>query len=96
MKVLINCPLNFTLDINKKNTLGGIESLNLNLALALSQNNIDITLATICKKISHKKKIKNIPIEYLKNNANEYEYDAIISSNDATIFNYFKNTINKF
>jgi len=90
MKVLINCPLNFNLSINKKNTLGGIESLNLNLARALSQNNIDITLSTNCKKITYNKKIKNIPIEYLKNNANEYHYDAIISSNDATIFNYFK------
>ena len=90
MKVLINCPLNFNLGINKKNTLGGIESLNLNLARTLSQNNIDITLSTNCKKITYDKKIKNIPIEYLKNNANEYQYDAIISSNDATIFNYFK------
>ena len=92
MKVLINCPLNFNLNSDKKNTLGGIESLNLNLARALSQNNIDITLSTMCKKITHNKKIKNIPIEYLKNNADKYQYHAIISSNDATIFNYFKHT----
>ena len=90
MKILINCPLNFNLNSDKKNTLGGIESLNLSLARALLQNNFDVTLSTNCKKIIYNKKIKNIPIEYLKNNANEYQYDAIISSNDATIFNYFK------
>ena len=90
MKVLINCPLNFNLDNNKINRLGGIESLNLYLATTLSENNIDVTLATNCKKITYKEKIKNIPIKYLKINPNKYQYDTIISSNDATIFNYFK------
>ena len=92
MKVLINCPSVFSLNKNKNNTLGGIESLNLSLALELVQNNFDITLATNCKRITYKKKIKNVPIKYLKDNAIKYQYDAIISSNDATIFNYFKNT----
>jgi nucleoside-diphosphate-sugar epimerase len=39
MKILINCPFFFNLNFNNNNRLGGIESLNINLAKEISKKN---------------------------------------------------------
>jgi len=90
MKVLINCPSKFDLKSKNINSLGGIESLSICLAKELSKKNINITLSTICHKTIIKNTIKNIPINEIKKNSALYNFDTIISSNDASIFNYFK------
>ena len=90
MNILINCPFYFNLNFDRNNKLGGIESLNINLANALAKKNINVTIASHCRNINSKKNIKNIPINYLKRNYKKYYFDLIISSNDATIFNFFK------
>jgi glycosyltransferase involved in cell wall biosynthesis len=90
MKVLINCPAKFNLKSKNIESLGGIESLNICLAQALSKKKIDVTLSTICHKTFIKNTLKNIPISKIKKNPELYNFDTIISSNDASIFDYFK------
>lgn len=92
MKILLHCPSKFSLESKNLNKLGGIESLNLELAKSLSKNKINVTLATICKKTIIRNKIINIPIEKLKKNSKKYSFDSIISSNDTSLYSYFKKT----
>ena len=92
MKILINCPSKFNLESKNINSLGGIESLNICLAKELSKKKINITLSTNCHKTIIKNAIKNVPISKIKKNPELYNFDTVISSNDASIFNYFKSS----
>ena len=95
MKILINCPFFFNLNYNNNNRLGGIESLNLSLAKEISKKKIHhVTIATHCTNITFKENIKNIPIDYLKLNHKKYQFDVVVSSNDASIFDFFKRSKN--
>ena len=87
MKILFYCPFNFNLKSKFLNQLGGIETLNVDLAKKLTNFNHDIYLATYCHKIIKKNKIINIPIKKLFDK--NYNFDIIISSNNPKIFNYF-------
>tara|TARA_Y100000389_G_scaffold146825_1_gene145617 strand:+ start:1384 stop:2391 length:1008 start_codon:yes stop_codon:yes gene_type:complete len=88
--ILFYCPFNFNLKSTNLKSLGGIESLNLELSKQLSKSNYKIFLATKCIKIIKKKNLINIPIDFLLRNKSSYKFDKIISSNDPTIFNHFK------
>ena len=92
MKILINCPSKFNLNSNTLNKIGGIESLNIELAKNLSKLNFDITFATHCNKKTKIRKILILPIKFIKLKKKKLNFDFIISSNDATIFNYFPNS----
>ena len=72
-------------------SLGGIETLNLNLARYLAKKNNNIYIAAVCSKISLKDGVHFIPIDFLKKNSNKYEFDIIIGSNDTSLYSYFKN-----
>ena len=90
MNILLSCPSKFSLETKNFEKLGGVESLNLELAKTLSKVNINVTLATDCKKTIIKNKIVNIPIDKLKNNAKNFSFDTIITSNDTSLYSYFK------
>ena len=90
MNILLYCESNFNLESLKDNKLGGVESLNLILAINLAKKGFNITLGSICKKKNSKYKIKNIPIYIIKKNSDKFHFDTIISSNDASIFSFFK------
>ena len=90
MNILLSCPSKFSLVSKNLKKLGGIESLNLELAKTLSKENINVTLATDCKKTIIKNKITNIPIDKLKTNSKNFSFDAIVSSNDTSLYSYFK------
>ena len=90
MNILPSCPSKFNLESKNLKKLGGIESLNLELAKSLSKDKNNVTLATDCKKTIIKNNITNIPIYKLKNNAKNYSFDTIISSNDTSLYSYFK------
>jgi len=90
MNILLSCPSKFSLESKNLKKLGGIESLNIELAKTLSQENINVTLATDCKKTIIKNKIFNIPINKLKANAKNFSFDSIVTSNDTSLFSYFK------
>ena len=55
MNILFYCPLKFNLKSKNNNSLGGIETLNLELSNILSLNKYKIYLSTICKKVLKKK-----------------------------------------
>ena len=90
MNILLSCPSKFSLVSKNLKKLGGIESLNLELAKTLSKENINVTLATDCKKTIIKNKITNIPIDKLKINSKNFSFDSIVSSNDTSLYSYFK------
>ena len=90
MNILLSCPSRFSLLSKNLKKLGGIESLNLELAKALSKGNINVTLATDCKKTIIKNKITNIPIDKLKSNSKNFSFDSIVTSNDTSLYSYFK------
>tara|TARA_B110000285_G_scaffold13910_1_gene13729 strand:+ start:502 stop:1509 length:1008 start_codon:yes stop_codon:yes gene_type:complete len=90
MNILLSCPSKFSLVSKNLKKLGGIESLNLELAKTLSKENINVTLATDCKKTIIKNKITNIPIHKLKTNSRNFSFDSIVSSNDTSLYSYFK------
>ena len=92
MNILINCPFEFDINNSHHKKLGGIESLNIDLAKNLNKKKYNVTLSTICKKSSFKGNVKNIPLNKIKNNPKKFNFDKIISSNDAKIFNYFPNS----
>ena len=89
MKLLINCPLNLGINNKLSNKLGGIETLNIELAKKFVLSDLNITLASNCKIKKKIKNILNLPIHIIKKNSNNYHFDVIISSNDSTIFDYF-------
>jgi len=93
MNILFYCPSKFNLKSKNNNSLGGIETLNLELSNILSSNKYKIFLSTICKKVLRKKNLINLPISTIKKN-NNYDFNYIISSNDPSIFNYYKNSKN--
>ena len=90
MNILLSCPSKFSLVSKNLKKLGGIESLNLELAKTLSKENINVTLATDCKKTIIKNKITNIPIDKLKSNSKNFSFDSIVTSNDTSLYSYFK------
>ena len=90
MNILLSCPSKFSLVSKNLKKLGGIESLNLELAKTLSKENINVTLATDCKKTIIKNKITNIPIKKLKSNSKNFSFDTIVASNDTSLYSYFK------
>lgn len=92
MKILINCPSNFNIAQESIKKKGGIETLNYDLAKFLSKQKMKIFLSSKCKKNIKKNNILNLPIESIKKNSQRYKFDAIISSNDSCIFNYFPNS----
>ena len=90
MKILFYCP--FKLNIKSKviKSLGGIESLNLELSQELAKGNLKIYLASICNKVTKNNGVTNIPINRLGNKKNNLNFDVIISSNEPRIFDRFK------
>ena len=92
MNILFYCPSNFNLNSKNINTLGGIETLNLELSRNLSAKGHKIYLSTICKSIIKRKNLINIPISTLKRKKKLYSFDYIVSSNDPDIFNLFKSS----
>ena len=94
MNILFYCPFNFSLDSSNLRSLGGIESLNIELCKYLSKSKHEIFLASYCKKIIKKKNFTNIPIRILKEKKLSFKFDKIISSNEPEIFNHFKFTKN--
>lgn len=55
MNILFYCPFNFNLDSSNLRSLGGIESLNIELCKYLSKSKHEFFLASYCKKIIKKK-----------------------------------------
>ena len=90
MNILFYCPFKFDIKSKVNKSLGGIESLNIDLTKALVNKNFNIFLASICKKGIKKNGITNIPISELKCNKNNYNFDVVISSNEPNIFNDYK------
>ena len=92
MNILFHCPSKFSLKSKNINSLGGIETLNLELSKNLSLKGYNVYLSTICKKIIKKKKLINLPIKILKKNNKLYDFDYVISSNDPNIFDLFRSS----
>ena len=92
MNILFHCPSKFSLNSKNINSLGGIETLNLELSKSLSLKGYNIYLSTICKKIIKKKRLINVPIKILKKNNKLYNFDYVISSNDPNIFDLFRSS----
>ncbi len=92
MNILFYCPFRF--NINSKNllSLGGIESLNIELCKNLAKKKFNIYLATYCSKEIKKKNLKNIPIKNINNYKDNIRFDIIVSSNYPNIFNSFRNS----
>ena len=61
----------------------------MHLANNLVKKKHKVILSTLCKKKFKKKKLLNLPVSEVKKNYNKFNFDIIISSNDAKIFNYF-------
>ena len=94
MNILFYCPFNFNIKSSKLKSLGGIESLNVELSKFLSKSHYKIFLATYCKKIIKRKNLVNLPVDFLLKNKSRFKFKNIISSNDPIIFNHFKNSQN--
>ena len=92
MKILFYCPLSFNLDHKNNNLLGGIETLNLELSKEIAKKKHKVYLATLINKTFIRDKVINIPIKKILKNHKKLNFDIIISSNDPSIFNKYKNT----
>ena len=92
MNILFYCPFKFNLKSKNISSLGGIETLNVDLSKELIKRKFNIYLATFCKKKIIKNGVINIPIDIIKRNNHNYNFDVIISSNDAKIFDFYKNS----
>tara|TARA_B100000989_G_scaffold282530_1_gene247667 strand:- start:100 stop:1104 length:1005 start_codon:yes stop_codon:yes gene_type:complete len=90
MNILFYCPFKFSFKSKNIKSLGGIESLNLELAKYLANSKNRIYLASFCNKQFKRKNFINIPIRKLKNKNLDLKFDKIISSNDPTIFDDLK------
>lgn len=66
MNILFYCPFNFSLDSSNLRSLGGIESLNIELCKYLSKSKHEIFLASYCKKIIKKKILQIYLFIFLK------------------------------
>jgi glycosyltransferase involved in cell wall biosynthesis len=95
-KILINCPSILDITNKNNNSLGGIESLCLVLANELSKRKFNITFSCINKKKIQKGKILYVSINEIKKKFKNYNFDSIISANDASIFSYYKQTEKQF
>ena len=80
MNILFHCPTKFDLNSISNSKLGGIETLNLELCNNLSSKDYNIYLSTICKKVTKRKNIINLPITELKKENHNYNFDYIVSS----------------
>ena len=92
INILFHCPFRFNLRSKNLSSLGGIESLNIDLCYELAKEKFRIYLATYCNKEIKKRGVINIPIKKVLRNKNKVKFDIIISSNDPNIFNNFKTT----
>jgi glycosyltransferase involved in cell wall biosynthesis len=92
MNILFFCPFKFNLNSNDILSLGGIESLNIELCKELAKKDFNISLASFCTKTIYKDKINNIPIKTILKKKENYHFDVVISSNDPSIFNIYKNS----
>ena len=86
MNILFYCPFKFSLDSNKISSLGGIETLNIELSKELAKKKNNIFLATYCKKKNIKNNIINIPIDQLNRQIEKIKFDIVVSSNEPNIF----------
>ena len=91
LKILFFCPFKFNLKSKNLNKLGGIETLNYNLAIKLANlKNFKIFLATYTNNQIHKNNVTNLSIDKLNNH--KYSFDIIVSSNSSKIFNKYPNS----
>ena len=96
MKILFYCPFGFNLDGRKNDLLGGIETLNLELSKEIAKKKYEVYLATFTNKTFIKNNVINIPIKKILKKNSLYNFDIIISSNEPSIFNKYKNAKNFF
>ena len=94
MNILFYCPFKFSLKSKNIKSLGGIESVNVELAKYLANTKNKIYLASFCNGQFKNKNLTNLPVSKLKNKNLNIKFDKIISSNDPTIFDYLKNSQN--
>ena len=92
MNILFYCPFVINLNDNRNYPLGGIESLNIELAKEIAKTKHKVYLASFTKKKFSKDNVLNIPIKNILNKHNQYIFDMIISSNDPSIFDKYKNS----
>ena len=92
MNILFYCPLVINLNDIRNYPLGGIESLNIELAKEIAKTKHKVYLASFTKKAFSKDNVLNIPIKNILNKHNQYSFDMIISSNDPSIFEKYKNS----
>ena len=86
MKILFYCPFAINLHDNKNYSSGGIETLNIELAKEIAKTKHKVYLASLTKKKFSKNNVLNIPIKNVLNKHNQYNFDAIITSNEPSIF----------
>lgn len=92
MNILFYCPFKFSIKSKNLSSLGGIESLNVELCRELVKFKFNIFLATYCNKLTKVNGLTNIPIGKIKTKKNKINFDIIVSSNDSIIFNKFEHT----
>ena len=92
MNILFYCPLVINLKDNRNYPVGGIESLNIELAKEIAKTKHRVYLASFTKKAFSKDNVLNIPIKNILDKHNQYNFDMIISSNDPSIFDKYKNS----
>ena len=92
MNILFYCPFKFSIDSKNIASLGGIESLNIDLCKELAKNKLKIFLATYTTQKIKKNGVTNIPIKEIIGEKNKVNFDVIVSSNEPNIFNYYQNS----
>ena len=92
INILFYCPFKFNLKSKNLSSLGGIESLNIDLCNELAKKKFKIYLATYCNSEIKKNGVINIPIKKILTKENKKKIDIIISSNDPNIFNHFESS----
>ena len=92
MNILFYCPFVFNLNNKKNYSLGGIETLNIELAKEIAKTKHKVYLATFTKRTFFKDNVLNIPIKKLLSKHHLYNFDVIISSNEPNIFDKYKNS----
>ena len=92
MNILFYCPFVFNLNNKKNCSLGGIETLNIELAKEIAKTKHKVYLATFTNKTFFKDNVLNIPIKKLASKHHPYNFDVIISSNEPNIFDKYKNS----
>jgi len=90
MNILFYCPFKFSIKSKNLSSLGGIESLNIELCKELTKLKFKVFLATYCDKEIQINGLTNIPINKIITKKNKINFDIIISSNDPFIFDKFE------